>query len=205
MRRRRGGPTSWGLAPLPTSGQRMTTNSRRKGMTGELEFSKIVEGLLGVRLARNLSQTRDGGHDLGAPGEGAGVGIIDAFLSRYAIEVKRHHAITQADVTRFWNQAQAQASTAGKIPVLAYRADREEWRVVLPFCELNAAFGAWPGDSWTASISVEAFCALVREGAKPLYEDGHIEEPTDDAYADANANANNPISCRYYGGRRFEW
>ena len=52
--------------------------------------------------------------------------------------------------------------------MLAYRADRREWRVLMPLSAINAeAFGQlWDGIEWTAELSVTAFCAIVREGAQ---------------------------------------
>lgn len=136
-------------------------NSRAKGASGEREFAKLVHQHLGVELRRNLEQSRQGGHDLVA----IGADPISRALDAYAIEVKRYAAITPAMMAEFWSQAEAQAARASKTPALAYRRDREEWRVCVPLRALNGGFGDWPGFEWTATLSVEAFCALVREGA----------------------------------------
>ncbi len=136
-------------------------NSRAKGANGECEFSRVVADHLGVALVRNLEQSRQGGYDL-MP---VGADPVSRELDRFAIEVKRYAAITPAMLAGFWSQAEAQAARAQKIPALAIRADREEWRVLLPLSALSGAFGDWPGIDWTATLSAPAFCALVRESA----------------------------------------
>lgn len=136
-------------------------NSRAKGACAERELARLIEEHLNVPMARNLEQSRSGGHDLIAPGADP----VSRALDAYAIEVKRYAAITPAMLAGFWSQAEAQAARASKTPALAYRRDREEWRLVVPLRALNGGFGDWPGFEWTATLSVEAFCALVREGA----------------------------------------
>ena len=50
------------------------TSSRRKGKAGELEVADLLRDLLGTAVTRNLTQARDGGHDLiGLPGWSAEV------------------------------------------------------------------------------------------------------------------------------------
>ena len=96
-------------------------NSRVKGRSGEQELINNLKLLLpdyASQLERNLEQTRNGGHDiLGLPG--------------WAIEVKRYSRVTQADLTRFWDQACDQARKDGSRPALVYREDRQDWRVVV--------------------------------------------------------------------------
>ncbi|MGZ8217873.1 putative PDDEXK endonuclease [Methylomagnum sp.] len=144
-------------------------NSRAKGAGAEREFSRLVFDHLGVALARNLEQSRKGGHDLLPTGEGP----VSLTLDAYAIEIKRYRAITPALLAGFWRQATEQAERAGKVPVLAFREDRQEWRVLLPLVALNAeVFGPWPGLDWTAAVSVPAFCCLIRERAAGGSEPG---------------------------------
>lgn len=138
------------------------TNSRAKGAAAERELAKRVEQELGVKLARNLEQSRSGGHDLEPVGESA----TAEALRRFAIECKRHTAITPAKLADFWRQAEEQATKAGRVPALAYRADRQDWRICVPLSAVNnTVFGEWGGVAWAAEMSVPAFCALVREGA----------------------------------------
>jgi Holliday junction resolvase len=139
-------------------------NSREKGAAAEREFSRLIFEHLGVSLVRNLDQSRAGGHDLTAPGTDP----VSLALDAYAIEVKRYRAFTPAMLAGFWRQAEAQAERAAKVPALAFRADRQEWRVLVPLSLLSGAFHTrWAGHEWTAEISVPAFCCLVREEVKP--------------------------------------
>ena len=139
----------------------MPINSRAKGAAGEREFAKTLHDELGVTLARNLEQTRDGGHDLV---------IVDAAhplaprLNRYAFEVKRYAITKPALIHQWWQQAVEQAERADKLPALAYRGNREPWRVVVPLCALSRRFPRWPALELTASLDVAGFAALVREG-----------------------------------------
>lgn len=137
-------------------------NSRAKGAGAEREFCRLIHAHLGVVLVRNLEQSRNGGHDLIAPGEDP----ISAALNGFAIECKRYRRVTPGLLAQFWKQAEEQAGKVGKIPVLAYRADRQDWNVVIPLHAVNGGvFERWSGLQWTATITAEAFCALVRETA----------------------------------------
>jgi hypothetical protein len=138
-------------------------NSRAKGAGAERELSAALFDELGVKLVRNLEQTRAGGHDLTlAPGE---TGPVAAQLARYAFEVKRHAKAPAALVRAWWRQAEAQASAAGLVPVLAYRPDRGAWRFVLPLVELHPGLTRAPGVEFTAELSLVGFAALIRETA----------------------------------------
>lgn len=96
-------------------------NSRAKGKSAERELINILKAHLpqyANDLERNLEQTRNGGHDiLGLPG--------------WAIEVKRYAKVTQGDLIGFWSQACEQARKDGGRPALAYRLDRQDWRVIV--------------------------------------------------------------------------
>lgn len=96
-------------------------NSRAKGKSAERELINILKVHLpeyANDLERNLEQTRGGGHDiLGLPG--------------WAIEVKRYAKVTQGILMEFWAQACEQARKDGGRPALAYREDRQDWRVIV--------------------------------------------------------------------------
>lgn len=128
----------------------MSMLSRRKGKTGELELRHLLEEQLGPGITRNLQQTRDGGHDI----EGVG---------RFAVEVKRTKTATDALVRSWWTQCERQAAAVQRIPALAYRADRQDWRVLIPMSCLDIRYAQWSGLDWTAALSVPAFCTVVRE------------------------------------------
>ncbi len=136
-------------------------NSRNKGAGAEREFARLLFDHLGVRLVRNLDQTRAGGFDLLPDTEQAGP-VVEVLRS-LAIEVKRYASITPSDLERFWRQTLKQAGAIGKVPVLAYREDRRPWRVVVPLHLLNPDLHPGLELTWCAVLSVEGFCAVVRE------------------------------------------
>ena len=94
--------------------------SNRKGKNGEREFVRTVFRLTNgkVEFKRNLQQSRDGGEDL----------IGHHNLS---IEVKRWKKVSDAIVRDWWVQCQRNARERGRVPVLAYRADLQSWKVVM--------------------------------------------------------------------------
>lgn len=108
----------------------MPTNGRTKGKSGELELASLINEQLGHPcLTRNLSQTRDGGHDLVV----SNMESLEAErLDQMAIEVKRHKQANPGDIKNWWKQAYRQAIQISKIPVLFYRPDREDWTAMLP-------------------------------------------------------------------------
>ena len=99
-------------------------NSRQKGAAAERELAQLIRNLTGWVLVRNLDQSRAGGFDL--------VASPDCPLHVFAIEVKRHARVTPYLLAEWYAQAQRQARTASKIPLLAYRGDRGKWAVRLP-------------------------------------------------------------------------
>ena len=121
-------------------------NSRAKGKAGELEVVHILREELGLEITRNLDQWRDGGADL--------LGV-----EGWAIECKR---AKQPSLAPWWEQTVRQAGST-KIPALWYRLDRRYWRVVVPLHAITRDFGFNSSLEWTAEITPEAFCALVRE------------------------------------------
>lgn len=136
-------------------------NSRTKGASAERELAGLIADELGVRLIRNLEQSRSGGHDLMVhPDE---TGPVASYLARYALEAKRYARATPALLKGWWTQAELQAEQCGLMPALAYRADRAAWRIVLPLSELVRELPRWPGLAFTAELSIDAFCALARE------------------------------------------
>jgi hypothetical protein len=67
-------------------------NGRNKGASSEREFCKLVYEWSGVRLIRNLEQSRSGGHDLIVHGDEVGQ-VADSFRT-LAIECKRYRKVT---------------------------------------------------------------------------------------------------------------
>lgn len=125
----------------------MPINSRNKGASFERSVSSMIYDELGIKTKRNLDQYQSkGNYDL--------VG-----LDGYALELKRYAKITDAMKRNFWQQAVAQAKN-DEVPVLIYKADRQEIRVVIP-----ANDGLFDVDDFngTLDVSFEYFTALVRE------------------------------------------
>jgi Holliday junction resolvase - archaeal type len=124
----------------------VSASQRNKGQRGERELARLLEGELGVEVTRRLMQTRDGGHDLdGLP---------------VALEVKRQDV---PRVREWWEQTCRQAEAAKLTPVLAYRANRQCWRFVVP-AALLCAPGKWEQSlPYTATLYLEGFCLLMRE------------------------------------------
>jgi Holliday junction resolvase len=141
----------------------MPINSRTKGSATEREFSKRIEKNLGIKLIRNLEQTRGGGHDL-IP-EHSAVGPLADQFRKLAIECKRYAKVMRADLERFWVQTTEQAGKIEGVPVLAYRANFEDWKVVVPVGYVNG--GLQLCDFWltpledTVTIGPELFTDIV--------------------------------------------
>lgn len=96
----------------------MPLNARAKGQGGERELLRLLtdwgsEAGVKLDLARNVEQSRSGGHDL--------VGLETYQLS---VEVKRVEA---AGINRWWQQAVRQAGSE-LTPVLAWRRNHQPWR-----------------------------------------------------------------------------
>ena len=139
----------------------MSINSRAKGASAERKFAGLVQDWAGVKLIRNLEQTRSGGHDLIVhPDE---VGTVSDVFRHLAIECKRYQAVTEGSIQKWWAQAVVQAAGAGLIPVLAYRANRSPWRVVVPLALANPSLCRSNHIDYTATLSVEGFCHLIAE------------------------------------------
>ena len=139
--------------------------SRRKGANGEREFARALEDQVGLRLARNLEQSRQGGHDLTLPEEATGP-VADA-LGRLAVEVKRYREVSPGGLAAWWSQAVRQAEAVGQWPALCYRADRQPWRVRLPLAAVRGDLFAvaWEDADLALDIALPGFAALIREGA----------------------------------------
>jgi len=137
----------------------MTINSRNKGSAAELEFSSIIFNLSGIRLTRNLEQSRSGGHDLIVQADEVGQ-VADSFRS-LAIEVKRHAKATPGLIKAWWAQAQQQAELNELTPILAYRADRQDWQVIAPLHIINGSMSINMGLDSTCSVSVQGFCRVI--------------------------------------------
>jgi hypothetical protein len=140
----------------------MPINSRNKGAGAELEFSNIIYQWVGVRLIRNLEQSRSGGFDLCVHPSEAGP-VADSFRT-LAIECKRYGKVTPGLIKTWWQQAQNQVEHNGLTPILAYRADRQDWQVIAPLHIVNGSMSINLGLDGACSMSVKGFCLVIRDG-----------------------------------------
>ena len=95
-------------------GNKYMINSRTKGAAAEREIFNILSECLGVKIERNLVQTREGGSD--------------TVVGDWAIEVKRQETLS---VAVWWVQAVEQAKRVNKKPMLIYRKSRMPWKVIV--------------------------------------------------------------------------
>lgn len=142
----------------------MSKMQRTKGAAAERELARLIDEHLGVRLERNLSQSRSGGHDL-TLADPEDANPVARALAGFAIECKRHSRATPGLLRQWWRQAVEQAQRASMTPVLAYREDRADWRLIVPLATLCPTLGVWDDIELTADVSLPAFAALVREAA----------------------------------------
>ena len=141
----------------------MTINSRSKGAGAEIELANIIFQWCGVKLIRNLEQSRSGGHDLIVHQDETGQ-VADSFRT-LAIECKRYGKVTPGLIRTWWQQARDQAERNRLHPVLAYRADRQDWQVITPLCLINADLSKDLSLDSTCTMSAIALCSVVREMA----------------------------------------
>jgi hypothetical protein len=132
----------------------MPVMQRRKGARGEVEFSKALSEHLGETIKRELGAARDGGPDL-LVGES------------WAVEVKRSERL---DLERWWDQACEQAAAQQRYPALAYRQNRQPWRILVPLDVVLWGIKTWECQNtldWTAQVSLAGFATVVRESLRP--------------------------------------
>jgi hypothetical protein len=110
-------------------------NSRDKGTRGEYAVIKLIEELLGIKLKRDVEQYRQA--DRG-----------DLILAEdadwpFCVEVKTYSSSSLSVTHRpaWWQQVEKASAAHGLIPVLFYKYDRYEWRVVLKADTVSFALG----------------------------------------------------------------
>lgn len=126
---------------VAAKGEWMSKASRDKGGRGEREFSRILSQALGDNIARNLSQTRDGGYDL-----------LDVSL--FDIEVRRREQVSEG---AWWKEVCERQIADGKFPALAYRQNRQPWRVIIPLGFFRPAGGNEP-----VTLTLDGFICVVK-------------------------------------------
>ena len=108
-------------------------NSRDKGTRGEYAVIKLIEELLGIKLKRDVEQYRQA--DRG-----------DLILAEdadwpFCVEVKSYSGMSVTHRPAWWQQVEKASAAHGLIPVLFYKYDRYEWRVVLKANTVSFALG----------------------------------------------------------------
>lgn len=122
----------------------MGAKSRNKGASGERELATLLNERLGLTLSRRLAQYQSGGHDL------------DGWDGVH-IECKRNATATQGQVSQWWAQTLGQCQ-GGETPVLAYRADKQQWRFVIRPTD-------WAGaTNEPIEVSADGFAEWVAQG-----------------------------------------
>ena len=129
-------------------------NSQRKGASAEREVASLIFQNTGVRLKRNLEQSRIGGHDLVPDGAGQNWPI--------ALEIKNYAEARPANITSWWKQTITQAEIAKQIPCLWYK-DRRRWRVVVPGNVIMPEIPWGRMEAYTITVSPEMFYSIYRE------------------------------------------
>lgn len=123
---------------------------RTKGKTGEREVLNLLGDRLGNRYARNLQQSDKGGCDC-------------VELDGLALEVKR---AAKPALNAWWAQAEEQAIALGRIPVLAYRLDRQQWQFSIRLSDVVPSIRV---SDERVTMGLEGFCQwfeqLIKEGA----------------------------------------
>lgn len=134
----------------------MGLKSRTKGASGEREFINLLLAELIKRidkvptLKRNLRQYQEKGLD-------------DVSGIPWArIEVKRYRTATDAQVAGWWIEAQQQAAGQDAAPVLAYRADKQQWRVVVPVWLLRSKRVTADQSHEPVTISIAILAGIVQ-------------------------------------------
>lgn len=100
----------------------------------------------GFDCSRNLQQWANGGHDV--------------LLDGVALEVKR----TKEKSLRVWWKQCIEQAREELVPVLMYRLDRQQWRVVVPLEWVNSDLVSdWSDLTYTAELSFDGFVQIYRE------------------------------------------
>ena len=133
----------------------MSNVSGTKAQAGEREIAAVIRDLTGWDVRRKVWQN-DGDSDLeGVPG--------------WSVEVRRQAGAARADIARWWMLTSIKARKAVKLPVLFFRADRDQWRAVWPLAAhlRTQSIDRWSDYGWTVESSPEAWAAAAREFAMP--------------------------------------
>ncbi len=116
---------------------------RSKGARGERELFHLLSANLGFVVRRNVDQARAGGADgIEIPG--------------WAVECKRQETLR---ISEWMSQAEMQAQTLGRKPVLFYRQSYHGWSAVMRLQDMHANL---PAGAY-AILDFETACEILRE------------------------------------------
>ncbi len=133
-------------------------NSRDKGTRGEYAVIKLIEELLGIKLKRDTEQYRQADRgDLILAEDGADW--------PFCCEVKSYSGLSVTHRPAWWQQVVKASAAHGLIPVLFYKYDRYEWRVVMKANTVSFALGGTldHDDDILLTTDVDGFAYLARE------------------------------------------
>jgi hypothetical protein len=120
-------------------------NSRTKGAAAEREVFALISDALGIKVERNLVQTRDGGYHTAVGG--------------WAIEVKRQEILHLPD---WWRQCCEQAKNAHFKPMLIYRKSRQPWMARVLTKDLVETYGCLNEAPGIVEIDLPGAISLIR-------------------------------------------
>ena len=127
------------------------TNSRNKGLRFELQVASLLDDELGIKLHRDLEQTRTADHG----------DLISSDPSwPFCIECKRY-AKGYLPKDEWWQQVCIASDLVRKIPILVYKFDRLPIRVRVPiaFVQLEKTYDK----RYVTDLDLPTFCYLARE------------------------------------------
>ena len=115
-----------------------------EGRAAEQEIGRHLRDCLNIEIRRNWEQqAAEGGCDLvGIPG--------------WALEVKRAKV---ARLSEWWTQCCIQARRVSRRPVLIYRLDCQEWKVMISLYDLRSDLE----DHAQVTLELNSWVGLVRE------------------------------------------
>ena len=132
-------------------------NSRTKGSSFELQLARELQLELGISFKRDLEQYRESEHGDLIPSD-------ESFP--FLIEAKRYSKGAVGGSAAWWDQADAAAKRADKLPCLVYKYDRKPIRFVIDVLAAYKAgyqFKTEPPEHGRLEMDLQTFCWVVRE------------------------------------------
>jgi len=132
-------------------------NGRNKGASFERQLAYELELELGISFKRDLEQYRESEHGDLIPSD-------ESFP--FLIEAKRYSKGAVGGAVAWWDQADAAAKRADKLPCLVYKYDRKPIRFVIDVLAAYKAgyeFKKEPPEHGRLEMDLQTFCWIVRE------------------------------------------